>query len=183
MTHLFRTPSTSRRLYLMLVALLIILAVASILLFDRIRQDQEQAFDRRAESIIQSLGDLGGHFIATFDWPLVEKLVSGAGGDPVITSVQIKDFLSEQTFGRLETGSGYDLKTYTREIVEDGISVGRINIVFDDTLLQQTLDWLRHFLGFSVAVLAIFFVGFTGILIQTKKCRDDRARGQGTPQD
>lgn len=84
-----------RLLCLTFILVLLASGYGSYLVFNELKQSQETAFNQRTESIIHSLTQLAGLYIASFDWPLLEKLVQGAKSDPVVISVQIEDALSE----------------------------------------------------------------------------------------
>lgn len=154
--------------YYILLFVFTLLIYAGMLLFDQIRQSQETAFDQRAEGILNSLSALSSQFIVTFDWPLIEKLVAEAKGDPLIRAVSIEDSLSKRTFGKKLPVDRMTQKSYTKDIYEKGQSVGKITLVLDQQSLLQTLGWLRRFLWFSVATMVIVIGGLGGMLILSK---------------
>ena len=88
--------------------------------YHRLKQSQETAFNQRAENVVRTLAELGGRYVAAFDWPLIEELVARAKEDPEVYSVQIEDALSQQTFGELDIGVKENTKQYVREINQDG---------------------------------------------------------------
>ena len=106
---------TKRLLYLTLVMVLIASGFGGSLVFNELKQSQETAFKQRAETIVQSLTQLGGYYITSFDWPLIEQLVQRTKDNPVVVFVQIEDFLSEQTFGDPPPKPRKNEKYYTEE--------------------------------------------------------------------
>ena len=155
-------------LYLTFVMVLIASGYGGYLVFNELKHSQEAVFKQRAESIIYSLAQLGEYHITTFDWPLLEQLVRRTKSDPVVSSVQIEDFLSEQTFGEMNNEPQENLKHYTKEIHQDGRHIGRVSVMIDETPLKQTLAWLRSFLWFAVAAIVLVITGLTYMLIQAK---------------
>ena len=138
------------------------------LVYHRLKQSQESAFNQRAEGVVRTLAELGGRYIVAFDWPLIEELVERARNDPEVNAVQIEDALSQRTFGELGNERKEKTKDYVRDITQDGRPVGRVRVIIDEMALQRTLTWLRGFIWFAAAAIIIVVSGLAFMLTRTR---------------
>ena len=149
-------------------AFLSVFSLVAYIVYDQLRTTQIEAFDDHVESISSTLARMGGHHIATFDWPLLQVLVEQAEKDPIIQSVQIDDYLADRKFGELDSSGAPGMQSLALAISHKGSTVGRLNLIIDPTYLQNSLSGLLALVSMSIVAVGLFIGGSIYALIRKR---------------
>lgn len=163
-----RKASASGRTFLFftVVALTVIIGLAGYTVYRQHVAGLEDAFAGRVNVTIQGLEDNSGHFIATFDHPLMDELQKRTLKNPFVVSLSIEDHLAERTIGALPANPPPGVRRYYRDILEAGVHVGRIGIDVDSSVHEQALAGVTANVVGTIVIIVLLSSGLLYVFVR-----------------